>query len=54
MVPVNLGQPIWFHHPWNYHLIMAVFDGSNALLMGIALALVVRPPGEKYWSLDGK
>ncbi len=50
----NLGQPIWLNHPWGYHWLMAVYDSSNALLMGIVLALIVKPQDERYWSLDGK
>jgi hypothetical protein len=52
---VNLTQPVWFHHPWGYHFVMAVFDCSNALLMGLVLAWFVRPdlqdPG---WALGRK
>jgi lipopolysaccharide export LptBFGC system permease protein LptF len=53
-VLVNLGAPIWFHHPWDYHLLMAAVDCFNALLMGIVLAAVVKPGPGPYWSLDGK
>jgi hypothetical protein len=53
-VLVNLGQPIWFHHPWYYHLVMAVFDCSSALVMGLVLAAVLRPAPGSVWSLDGQ
>jgi hypothetical protein len=52
---VNLMQPIRFHHPWGYHFVMAVFDCSNALLLGLVLAWFVRPDVQSaWWSLDGK
>ncbi len=53
-VMVNLSPPIWFHHPWDYHLLMAMVDCINALLMGIVLAAIVKPGMGAYWSLDGK
>lgn len=51
---VNLSPPIWFHHPWSYHLVLAAFDCFNALLMGIVLGAIVKPLPGAYWSLDGK
>jgi hypothetical protein len=52
---VNLMQPVWFHHPWGYHFMMAVFDCSNALLLGLVLAWFVRPGVQAaWWTLDGK
>jgi hypothetical protein len=52
---VNLMQPIRFHHPWGYHFVMAVFDCSNALLLGLVLAWLIRPGmPAAWWSFDGK
>jgi len=51
---VNLGRPVWLNHPWGYHWLMAVYDASNALVMGVVLAWLLNPHDERYWSLDGK
>jgi hypothetical protein len=41
-VAVNLAQPIWFGHPWDYHLLMFVNEAMKGLLLGLVLAGVVR------------
>jgi hypothetical protein len=53
-VMVNLRPPIWFHHPWDYHVLMLAADCVSALLMGLVLAAIVKPGTGAYWSLDGK
>jgi hypothetical protein len=42
-VAVDLAGPIWFHHPWEFPLMMAGFDTVNWLLAGLVLPWVIRP-----------
>jgi hypothetical protein len=51
---VNLSPPIWFQHPWGYHLVLAAFDCFNALLMGIVLGAIIKPLPGATGSLEGK
>lgn len=51
---IDLGPPIWFQHPWDYHLVLVLYDVLSALAMGLVLAAIVRPSRDAYWSLDGK
>ncbi len=38
----NLGKPIWWHQPWNYHLTYFAYDFSSWLLAALILAKFVR------------
>ncbi len=38
----NLGKPIWWHQPWDYHLTYFVYDFSSWLLAALILAKFVR------------
>lgn len=40
-VSISLSQPIWFHHPWDYHLMTSAYHLGDALLMGIVLGLFI-------------
>jgi hypothetical protein len=42
----NLGRPLWYWQPWDYHLLFAVYDFSGWVVAGTVLAYFVRPrPG---------
>ena len=34
----NLGRPIWYAQPWDYHLLLAVYDFSGWIIAGLVLA----------------
>lgn len=38
----NLGDPIWWHRPWEYQIYTAVYDAVAWLLAGLVLAAFVR------------
>ncbi len=38
------GEIIWWHHPWKWHLIIALYDLSAWLIAGLILAAFVKPP----------
>ena len=40
---ITLQQPIWFHYPWTFSLMLAAYDAVSWLLAGIVLAMVIRP-----------
>lgn len=39
----NLGEPVWFYQPWDYHLLQAGYDVTIWALAGLVLAQFVRP-----------
>jgi hypothetical protein len=39
----HLGNPIWFHQPWNYHVLKTVYDVTCWTVAGLVLARFVRP-----------
>ncbi|HEY2290257.1 MAG TPA: hypothetical protein VGM86_06085 [Thermoanaerobaculia bacterium] len=39
----HLGNPIWFHQPWSYHIFKTVYDVTCWALAGLVLARFVRP-----------
>lgn len=39
---INFAQPIWFHHPWKFHLLQSVFDVVSWTLAAVVLAALVR------------
>lgn len=39
----NLGEPIWFYHPWGYHVLQAGYDLTIWALIGLVMAKFVRP-----------
>lgn len=41
-VAVNLAQPVWFGHPWGYHLVMLLNEAMKGLLLGLVLAGMIR------------
>jgi hypothetical protein len=41
---IEVGNAVWFHHPWDFQLFAAGFDVSNWLVAGAVLGLVVKPP----------
>lgn len=43
VVLVQLGAPIWFNHPWDYHLMFAGYHLVNALLIGLVMGALVKP-----------
>ncbi len=42
-VTVTLSTPIWFHHPWQFPLLNALYHATNWLLAGFVLGAVIRP-----------
>jgi hypothetical protein len=38
----NLGKPIWWHQPWGFHILYAVYDLTSLLLAAVILAWYVR------------
>lgn len=38
----NLGKPIWWHQPWAFHVLYAVYDLTSLLLAAVILAWYVR------------
>ncbi len=38
----HLGDPIWFHHPWNMHILHFVYDLTCWILVGLILSRFVR------------
>lgn len=39
----HLGQPIWWHYPWAYATIGAVYDAGAYVIAGAILAYFVTP-----------
>lgn len=39
----HLGQPIWWHYPWSYSIIGAVYDAGAYVIAGAILAYFVTP-----------
>lgn len=39
---LNFAQPIWFHHPWEFHLLQSVYDVVNWIVAGLILAAFIR------------
>lgn len=42
-VSVNLSNPIWWHHPWGFHLYSAAFNAVGWLLAGLVMAWIIKP-----------
>jgi hypothetical protein len=40
---VNLSEPIWYYHPWGYHLYYAAFTLTSSLFAGLVLAWIIKP-----------
>lgn len=40
----NIGKPIWWHQPWAFNLLYAVYDLTSLLLAAVILAWYVRRP----------
>jgi hypothetical protein len=38
----HLGNPIWFHQPWSYHILKTVYDVTCWALAGFVLARFIR------------
>ena len=39
----DLGRPIWYAQPWDYHVLFAVYELVGWVLAGAVLASFVRP-----------
>lgn len=39
----NLGMPVWWHQPWTFHLLTAVYDVGAWLAAGAVLAYFIQP-----------
>ncbi len=39
----NLGDPIWFYLPWDYHLLQFGYDLTVWILIGLVMAKFVQP-----------
>ncbi|MDX1630752.1 MAG: hypothetical protein R3234_02735 [Thermoanaerobaculia bacterium] len=42
-VTVELSAPIWFYHAWDYHAYQALYHVGGWLLVGLAIAGLVKP-----------
>lgn len=42
----NLGNPIWFHHDWGYHLSVALYDFVVYVIAGAVLAYFITGEAE--------
>jgi hypothetical protein len=43
----DLGAPIWWHHPWPFHLVSAVYTVTAWFVAGLVLAAFLRPPAPR-------
>jgi hypothetical protein len=41
---IDVAAVIWFHHPWRYPTMVAIYHGSTWLLAGLVLGAFIRPP----------
>lgn len=39
----NLGDPIWFYLPWDYHVLQFGYDLTTWILIGLVMAKFVQP-----------
>jgi hypothetical protein len=39
----ELGAPIWWNHPWPFHLVSAVYTVTGWFVVGLVLAAFIRP-----------
>jgi hypothetical protein len=39
----NLSDILWFHHPWQFPVMMAAFNASGWLLASLVLGAIIRP-----------
>ncbi len=42
-VVLGLSDPIWYYHPWGYHLMQASFVVIGWVLAGLVIGAIVRP-----------
>jgi hypothetical protein len=42
----NLGAPIWWFHPWNFHALNTLYMIWAWILAGLVLAAFIKPPAE--------
>jgi hypothetical protein len=40
---LNVGDIVWFHHPWQWPVMLAAFNASGWLLASLVLGAVIRP-----------
>jgi hypothetical protein len=40
---IRLGEPIWFHLPWQHTLGHGVYEVVSWLLMGTITAMIIKP-----------
>ena len=40
---INLGDPIWWHHPWPLHLVAALHNVVAWFLAALLLAIFIKP-----------
>lgn len=45
-VLANLGDPIWWHQSWAFHLVHALYDFGTWLVAGLVLAAFIKSPHE--------
>ncbi len=39
----NLGKPIWWHQPWDFHVLNFAFDFGSWVLAAFVLAWAIKP-----------
>lgn len=40
---VDFTAPLWWHHPWGFHALTALFDAGSGLVSGLVLAWALDP-----------
>jgi hypothetical protein len=41
---IEYSDPIWWHHPWGWHLVSSIYAVVAFLVSGLVLAAFVKPP----------
>jgi hypothetical protein len=40
---VDFSAPLWWHHPWGYHALTALYDAGSGVVSGLVLAWALDP-----------
>jgi hypothetical protein len=40
---VDFAPPLWWHHPWGFHALTALYDAGSGLVSGVVLAWALDP-----------
>ncbi len=42
---INFSDPIWWHHPWPWHLVCAAYNVLEFIVAGLVLGIFLKPAG---------